>query len=75
MGYFPNGEAGERYENEWCRKCVHGQGEFGAMECPIMMLHEEYNYRECNNKASILHMLIPRDEDGYNEKCKLFLAC
>lgn len=38
-----------------------------------MLAHMLYNYDECNNEKSILHLLIPRTEDGLgNQECKMF---
>ncbi len=73
MGYFPNGTSGEAYEERYCSKCVHdGNEETGS--CPVMLAHLIHNYDECNNKDSILHILIPRSEDGLaNEKCGMFI--
>ena len=73
MGYFSNGSDNEYYEREYCEHCLHyPQGE-GERECAIIDLHWLYNYDECNNKDSFLHMLIPRDKKGYNEQCRMFL--
>lgn len=70
MGYFPNGDAGIWYFEKYCSKCEHDRNE----DCPIWAAHLFYNYDECNNDKSILHMLIPRTEDGLgNEECKLFI--
>jgi hypothetical protein len=67
MGYFPNGTAGMDYEAEWCDRCIHHE------TCPILVAHSIYNYKECNNRLSILHILIPIDDEGDNEKCTMFL--
>lgn len=67
MGYFPNGTAGELYEEEYCTHCVH----YG--NCAVWDAHMEHNYDECNNPKSILHDLIPLNKEGvYNEKCLMF---
>jgi len=67
MGYFSNGTEGNAYRDEYCRECVHGQG------CAVWAAHMEHNYNECNNEASILHILIPRSKDKVgNEKCTMF---
>ena len=60
------------YKEEYCSRCIHqgGQDEPG---CPVMLAHILHNYKECNNDASILHLLIPRDKDGWNEKCGMFV--
>lgn len=39
-----------------------------------MLAHLLHNYEECNNSNSILHILIPRDENGDNKKCLMFVA-
>jgi hypothetical protein len=71
MGYFANGTEGEIYEEEYCLKCRHQKED---EYCAVMDAHQLYNYAECNNRNSILHILIPRDIQGYNEKCRMFLA-
>ena len=70
MGYFPNGTAGEAYEEEWCHNCYH----YNDGGCAVMLAHLVHNYAECNNTESILHMLIPISADGLeNEECRMFL--
>lgn len=67
MGYFPNGTSGMDYEEQYCSRCIH------YPDCAVLSAHMARNYEECNNKASILHMLIPLTEDGlFNEKCLMF---
>jgi hypothetical protein len=70
MGYFPNGESGDWYEETYCTKCIHYDEDNGG--CAVFMAHLLHNYEECNNKDSILHLLIPRDEKGFNEECRMF---
>ncbi len=71
MGYFPNGTSADIFEEEYCSKCVHNKNEHES--CSVWVAHEIHNYDECNNKDSILHILIPRSEDGLgNEKCGMF---
>lgn len=70
MGYFPNGTSGMMYEERYCSKCAHEDEESG---CVIMLAHLIYNYDECNNEKSILHLLIPRDERGDNKQCTMFV--
>lgn len=68
MAYFSNGTEGMDYEDRYCRKCVHEMG------CVVWLAHLLKNYEECNNKNSILHILIPRSEDGLtNEECRMFV--
>lgn len=67
MGYFSNGSEGHDYEDRYCSRCVHYEN------CAILNAHFLYNYAECNNPESILHMLIPRTKNGLgNGQCKLF---
>jgi hypothetical protein len=72
MGYFPNGTAGDCYEHEYCFNCIH-YGPQDGPGCPIMLAHILHNYEECNNEKSILHLLIPMDEQGFNKKCLMFV--
>ena len=69
MAYFPNGTAGMDYEDRYCSRCIHN----GDDGCPVMLAHFLYNYDECNNPKSILHLLIPRDEEGRNQECRMFV--
>jgi hypothetical protein len=69
MGYFSNGTEGEIYYEDFCSKCLH---EHGRRHCAVWMAHLAKNYGECNNKDSILHMLIPR-EGIKNSKCLMFI--
>jgi len=71
MGYFPNGTAGEIYREQYCDRCVHGRGGDGPM-CPIWVLHLERNYKDCNDKESLLHRLIPKQELD-NGACVMFI--
>lgn len=77
MGYFSNGTENDMYVAEYCQNCKHGDwfhDDTGDVPmCAVMMAHLLYNYDECNNKESILHILIPRDGKGYNEQCLMFL--
>lgn len=69
MAYFSNGAEGMIYEDHYCAHCVHCDG------CAVWMAHKIHNYKESNNPESILHMLIPRSEDGLsNEQCAMFFA-
>jgi len=70
MGYFSNGTEGMDYQERYCSRCVHDANR----DCPVWAAHLLHNYDECNNKGSILHMLIPRSKDGLgNEQCKMFV--
>ena len=67
MGYFANGTESMIYEEKYCSKCIHNE------DCTISLLHLTHNYDECNNDDSMLHVLIPRNEKGFNEKCTMFI--
>jgi len=67
MGYFSNGTEGMMYEDQYCSRCIHGDS------CAVWAAHMIHNYDECNNDNSILHMLIPRTENGLgNQECRMF---
>jgi len=70
MGYFPNGTAGMIYDDKYCNGCVHMLPE--PLGCPCHTAHLIWNYDEANNENSILHKMIPRNEDGFNEQCMFF---
>lgn len=71
MGYFPNGTSGADYEDNYCSRCVHFKPDDGG--CPVMLAHMLYNYRDCNDEESILHLLIPLSKDKLsNEECRMF---
>ena len=67
MAYFSNGTEGALYQEEYCDRCIHRD------DCAVWDAHLAFNYRECNNKDSILHFLIPRTESGLsNGECRMF---
>jgi hypothetical protein len=77
MAYFPNGTAGDMFEEEYCNHCVH-EGDYEKGEsCPVMLAHILYAYELCNKKEHpgkvILDMLIPEDKRGFPEQCAMFL--
>lgn len=73
MGYFSNGTEGADYQERWCSRCLH-ENASACRSCPIWDAHLIKNYDECNNKGSILHMLIPLAKDGIgNERCLMFV--
>lgn len=70
MGYFPNGTAGEMYQEAYCDRCLNDANG----DCPIWLAHLFYNDDERDNPDSILHLLIPRSKDGLgNEQCTMFM--
>lgn len=72
MGYFSNGEEGDRYDDEYCSKCIHAPDYDASIDCAVLTAHSLHNYDECNKPESILHLLIPR-EGLFNGKCKMFI--
>lgn len=68
MGYFSNGAEGMDYERDYCDRCVHQEP-----ACPVWGAHLLHNYGASADVKEILNMLIPRDENGFNEQCKLFI--
>jgi len=70
MGYFPNGTSGMMYEEQYCNRCVHQHRNDGG--CAVWDAHMIFNYKECNEPNSILHLLIPRNGIS-NDECKMFI--
>ena len=82
MGYFPNGSAGDRYQAQYCDRCINwretspGSGNWG---CPIMDLHTEWNYEQHDiglierAKKHALDNFIERKKDTFCDKCKMFI--
>jgi hypothetical protein len=71
MGYFSNGTEGMAYFEHYCARCIHDSDDD---PCPIWTAHLLYNYDDCNDEGSILHMLIPRSADKLdNEMCRMFV--
>jgi len=73
MAYFANGTEIDYNMDKYCWKCVH------AGDCPILELHELWNYDACNGdlpkatpeqkaKFVALETLWPRDG-----KCLMFI--
>lgn len=57
MAYFPNGSAGEVFD-EQCGRCRYGQE-----ACPIYLAQLTFNYDACNNEVAskILDSLVKND--------------
>jgi hypothetical protein len=72
VGYFSNGCEGDSYFAAYCEHCIHRDGADGKSGCVVWLAHLLHNYDECNNKDSILHLLIPRN-GIVNEKCTMFV--
>lgn len=74
MGYFSNGSEGSEYEQRYCARCIHVDGKDGKSGCPVWLAHLLKNYEECDDKDSVLHLLIPRTPDGLgNAECTMFV--
>lgn len=71
MAYFSNQTENDIYVANICARCVH-HDKTGEGMCPVMWAHMLLNYEECNDPESILHLLVPRSEDGTNEECRMF---
>jgi hypothetical protein len=75
MAYFSNGSEGDRFQAEYCDRCVHWNPEKG---CPIFDAHLLFNYQECDsgsNAEMILNMLIPEIENEHGTfpgECSMF---
>ena len=65
MAYFPNGCAGEVFDDQ-CAKCIMYE-----RACPIAWVQMEYNYPACNNETAraILDCLVKNNGD-----CEMFKA-
>ncbi len=81
MAYFPNGTAGICYIEEYCVNCVHWPRGDDDPACPIDMLHNLYNYDQCDESPrgkaieAVLETLIPSTKDGLGaEQCSMFLV-
>jgi hypothetical protein len=74
MGYFSNGSESMAYEAQYCDRCLHQKSNDNDGGCAVWLAHMLYNYDECNNPNSILHLLIPRSKGGLdNAQCTMFL--
>lgn len=65
MGYFSSGTEGMDYEARYCARCRF----YADGACPVLQAHLLWNYDECNKPESVLHKMIPRGKDGFNERC------
>jgi len=80
MGYFANSTESEMFKDDNCYQCLNwrdledGRG-FG---CPIIDLHQMYNYELCNSKSKAKQMLdffIPEFDykRSIQPPCSMFL--
>lgn len=73
MGYFPNGTSFEIYHAQYCANCIHEPENPDDGGCPVILAHLIHNYDECSKPDSILHLLIPKDDENLsNKKCSMF---
>ncbi len=82
MGYFSNGSEGDRYQVEYCDRCINWrETEEGISQnwgCPVIDLHMEWNYEQNRDTAAgktkrqALQHFIPIKEDTFCDKCKMF---
>ncbi len=70
MGYFSNGTEGDMYIEKYCCNCINYGGEYDI--CPVWGLHLDWNGYD--DKQFMLDELIPRDKDGYNLQCTMFIS-
>ena len=74
MGYFSNGTEGLDYAAKFCDRCQH-QGPEDGPGCAVWEAHMLYNYKQCNDPNSVLHLLIPREAGGLrNGACRMFVS-
>lgn len=79
MGYFSNGSEGDMYEKKYCSKCVHAPDYKKSLDCPILALHEIWNYEQhgeddvSKEKKLILESFIPQTEGHCNCQCTMFV--
>lgn len=68
MGYFSNGTEGMEYQDLYCTKCIHDG------DCAVWDMHQLYNYDQKDaDKKMMLDMLIPRNPEGFCERCRMFI--
>lgn len=69
MGYFPNGSSFDYFVEELCGNCLWFNGE--EYTCPILMVHESYNYSQLDNpeEKQALDFFLNTDK----VECKAFL--
>lgn len=80
MGYFPNGDSGMYYHEQYCSRCLHDRAaridpDSGG-GCQVWLAHLAYNYGQEKNPdlKHTLELLIPRTASGIgNEQCTMFV--
>jgi len=71
MAYFSSSSEAHRWQHDNCSRCVHEPDPDAGKNCPILMLHETYNYDQFPGNRipvaradaikRILEALIPMD--------------
>lgn len=76
MAYFPNGTAGDLFEAEECRDCIHNRDDGEGNPCSILAVHMLWNYDQIvdgerkNNLAYVLTELVD-DSKPLGQMCSL----
>ena len=80
MGYFSNGSDNDYYQNLYCNHCqnMRDRGDGRGEGCAVMDLHWLWNYDAVGKQSDLtkktgLSMFIPRDKNGFNAECSMFL--
>ncbi len=69
VGYFSNGSHGAEYERRVCGTCAHHDPEEA---CAIWAAHLCFQ-GDGKGVAAVLDTLIPRERDGENAKCAMWI--
>jgi hypothetical protein len=68
MGHFANQAEFGIYRIRFCSNCIHLEGGL----CPVLVAHMN-DANDGSRLESILNLLIPRDEQGHNLQCRMFV--
>ena len=74
MGYFSNNDEADRWQAQWCARCVH-EPITSETDCPIRQAHWLYGYdayKEGGMTKAVLDLLIPK-YGAQNERCAMFI--
>lgn len=77
MTYFANGTDGEIFQAKYCRRCVNWTEDEIGEHCPIMDLHELWNYEAAGKdgdetKRMALDFFILGDGINTERTCVMF---
>lgn len=75
MGFFPPGSEFGIYFEQYCEHCAHLGDLEHPGDCAVLDAHLYYGTAEIdgNFPSPILDMLIPRDVQGNNLQCRMFV--